>query len=101
MKKSNPLFADTTKFNGDALFTQVELNNIPRYMGETVSISVTDKSGAPQTAQLERSSDTQCTGQVFLTFRQEVTYSFSVSRNRKMVFKTEPKTIEASYLIQE
>ena len=101
MKKSNPLFVDTTKFNGDALFTQIELNEIPVYVGEEVTLKVTDKAGVEQAVTLERKVDYQCVGQVFLTYRQEVTYHFEVSRNGQVLYESEPKKIEASYLIQD
>ena len=101
MKKANPLFVDTTKFNGDSLFTQVELNGIPPYVGEVVSIKVFDKAGVEHIVELERQSETQCTGQVFLTYRQEISYIFLVSRNGEPLFLTEPKACIASYLIQD
>jgi hypothetical protein len=100
MRKSNPLFVDTTRFNGDALFTQVELNNIPEYVGANVFIRVIDKSGTEQIVKLGRTSQTQCTGKVFLTYRQEISYSFFVSRGDEPLFKSQMKTAEASYLIQ-
>jgi hypothetical protein len=101
MKKSNPLFVDTTKFNGDALFTQVELNEIPDYVGAEVSIHVVDKNGNEQTMLLERVSQSQCAGKVFLTYRQEISYTFIVTRNEEAIFSSKTKTTEASYLIQE
>lgn len=101
MKNSNPLFVDSTRMNGDSIATQVELNCIAPYLGEAVFIKVIDRLGLEQLIELERRSDTQVGGCVLLKHMQEITYQFVVARNGRPLFMSVPKTIRASYLLEE
>lgn len=101
MKRSNPLFVDSTRTQGEDIATQIELNHIAPYLGEEIYVKVTDKAGAEQVSVLERRNDHQAVGFVLLKHQQEITFQFFVARSGKPVFMSNPRSTRATYLIAD
>lgn len=101
VRKLNPLFVDSTKFQGDSIPTQVELSGILLYPEEIVVMTIQDSVGTKQTVTLAEHEGNTCNGRVWLKHQQEITYRYDVQKRGQVLFSSRPQTIRASYAIMD
>lgn len=99
--KRNPLFIDSTKFQGDNIITIVELDGVPTENGDSLFIKIKQEGGEDQVFHLTPGEDTQWKCQLNLPHMKEIKYYFFIIRDNKIIDQTPHKTSISSYFIHE
>ncbi len=99
--KKNPLFIDSTKFQGDTIVTVVEISNVPMQSGDSLFVKTKQEGEEEQVTHLVPHDDGYWRSQLHLLHQQPLRYHFFLIRDNRIVETTAQKSCMASYLLQE
>ncbi|MDC0980141.1 hypothetical protein OAQ84_00250 [Bdellovibrionales bacterium] len=102
MSRSNPLFVDSTKSNGDGVGTQIELTGLVLREDERASCLLTDSKGRERYILLKDEGEGRFSGQTWLNHQEEITLRFIVEgEGGGSVIESPLIKREASYALVE
>jgi hypothetical protein len=101
MAKSNPLFVDSTKLRGDRIDTNIELNNVLVYDGETVVVVIKNVRGETERFIMKVVDDTSFKARVWLGHQETINYRFEIEKDSAVVLQSSTKQARAQYAIVE
>lgn len=101
--KKNPLFVDSTKFQGDTIITLVELSGAPTEAGDSLFIKACQEGQEEQIVHMTPSDEPQCQYhcQLHLLHQSPVRYHFFIIRDNRIAHETNQRVTFASYFIQD
>lgn len=101
MAKNNPLFVDSTLLHGDRIGTQIELNQVMVYEGESVSVLIINHLGESRQVPLKANDEGGFQARVFLSHQKVITYRFLLERDGKVFLQSTAKQLRVQYAIIE
>ena len=102
MTKTNPLFVDSTKFHGDPIATQIELQKVIPYDDERLVAIVTNHQGISRRIEMTLSEAQNFEARLSLNHQQPITCQFFIEKQGVTLFHSRPYKGRAQYaLIQE
>lgn len=101
MKKTNPLFVDSTKFQGDTINSEIEVRGVSDDILGTLEMKIFRQSGEEVRLALEPQGQKFRKGSLFLEHREAISYQFLIHHEGVVTHSTELKSIEATYFIQD
>lgn len=99
MTKNNPLFVDSTKFHGDRISTEIELNGVAVYEGECVVALVIDHQGDMVRAPMEATSKGDFEAKIWLNHQKKVTCQFLIEQDGRELFHSSTFEARAQHAI--
>lgn len=102
MAKSNPLFVDSTKLQGDAIGSQFELTKVLIYDDEALAVIVTNHLGSSQRVLMKFNENVgHYEARALLNHQKSITYQFVIERSGRRILQSAPKQTRAQYAILE
>ena len=101
MTKMNPLFVDSTKFQGDLIATQFELKNLVVYDTEALYVVVTNEKGIAMRMQMKPMEKDGYEARVHLNLQTPITYQFIIESEGKRILQSVPEKTRVQYAIVE
>lgn len=101
MAKSNPLFVDSTKLQGDSIGSQFELKKVLIYEDESLAVIITNHQGNSQRVLMKINEAGDFEARALLNHQKTITYQFVIERAGKRILQSAPKQIRAQYAIIE
>ena len=99
MAKSNPLFVDSTKLQGDAIGSQFELKKVLIYDDENLAVIITNHLGNSQRVFMKMNENGDFEARALLNHQKTITYQFVIERAGRRILQSAPKQIRAQYAI--
>lgn len=100
MKKTNPLFVDSTKFQGDIIPCRIELSRVFLYPDEVMILRITDRKGNEDDS-IMQAEDGALVTRVRLRHQEELEFQFFVRHKEQILFASEKKRFLGTYLFSE
>ena len=100
----NPLFVDSTKFRGEMIIADLEIQGVNLLEGETLHTKVTLKDGRSYLVKLDPqprlnpSQPISYKGSLRLAYQEEVSFQHIVMQSEKIVIKTEAEKLPVNYI---
>lgn len=101
MAKSNPLFVDSTKLQGDSIGSQFELKKVLIYEDESLAVIITNHQGNSQRVLMKMTDSGDFEARALLNHQKTITYQFVIERAGRRILQSAPKQIRAQYAIIE
>ena len=99
MAKSNPLFVDSTKFQGDLIVTHIELKDVLIYEEEMLSVIVTNHQGITRTMEMTVVEGRSFEARIHLNHQTAFTYQFVIEKGGARVYQSLIFEGRASYSV--
>jgi hypothetical protein len=101
MAKSNPLFVDSTKFQGDLIVTHIELKDVLIYEEEMLSVIVTNHQGITRTMEMSVVEGRSFEARIHLNHQTAFTYQFVIEKGGARVYQSLIFEGRASYSVMQ
>jgi hypothetical protein len=101
MAKSNPLFVDSTKFHGDRIGTQIELNNVMVYDDEILVVKIIDHSDEEHRVPMQMLNECVYVARVWLSHQKTISYWFEIEKDGQTLLASSRHQARAQYAIIE
>lgn len=99
MAKSNPLFVDSTKFQGDLIVTHIELKDVMIYEGEVLTVIVTNHQGITRNMEMSVVEGRSFEARIHLNHQTAFTYQFVIDKGESRLFQSLVFNGRASYSV--
>jgi hypothetical protein len=101
MTKMNPLFVDSTKFQGDTIASQIELSDVFVYDDELVFVLMTNHLGVRSKSPMKRVTEWTFEARMHLNHQKTVAYQFVIEKEGAIVMQSAVHKSRAQYAIIE
>lgn len=101
MTKTNPLFVDSTKFQGDLIATQFELKGLVVYDTEALYVVVTNEQGIAMRVQMKSMEKDGYEARVHLNLQTPITYQFVIEKEGRRILQSIPQKARVQYALVE
>lgn len=100
MRKSNPLFVDSTKLTSDSVGCTLELSGVSLSEGESIYGKIIDSLGNEESTSLSEKQGGNYSGQMWLQHQQDVTIQFYVMGAQGILRQSKSYESQAQYVME-
>ncbi len=99
--KNNPLFFDSTKFRGDNVIVDIELQGVELSLGESLEVRVIMSDGSDSYFLMSARGLRKWHAEARVEYQQRIKLEFIVKKNEEIITKSDIRTTIASYSVYQ